>query len=349
MDSISTQTEANPTEEVNDEPECSKKGLSVNVRLLPERTGSVDNLEITAHDSFTDLFSSGLSAVNSIAPGDWRSLVPYLALPEWLRDNSFLWNYHRPPLGSVRRCMASIFRVHSETGNIWTHLLGWIAIHICAIYAYAKPLRRLEWSDKLIFGCFVIGAWCCLLFSWSFHVLQCHSPKVFLISSRLDYLGVSLLIMTSFFAWVFYAFYCHRVTRTVYILVMLVIGLTTICLSLWKKFSLPRYRALRGMVFLVVALYGIIPLAHAIAIYGSSSTKFSTAAVGQIAVMGSFYLAGVFLYSARIPERFFPGKCDLLFQSHQAFHVCVVIGALLHGHDIVRMAIAHAGVGGRCK
>lgn len=30
----------------------------------------------------------------------------------------------RPELNSFRECFKSVFRIHSETGNIWTHLIG---------------------------------------------------------------------------------------------------------------------------------------------------------------------------------------------------------------------------------
>lgn len=45
-------------------------------------------------------------------------------LPKWLQDNDFLHAGHRPPLPSFYACFKSIFRIHTETGNIWTHLLG---------------------------------------------------------------------------------------------------------------------------------------------------------------------------------------------------------------------------------
>ncbi len=53
----------------------------------------------------------------------WRG-VHYTHLPNWLRDNDYLHWGHRPQLPSFRECFGSIFRIHTETGNIWTHLLG---------------------------------------------------------------------------------------------------------------------------------------------------------------------------------------------------------------------------------
>lgn len=55
--------------------------------------------------------------------GRWR-VIPFDVLPDWLKDNDYLLHGHRPPMPSFRACFKSIFRIHTETGNIWTHLLG---------------------------------------------------------------------------------------------------------------------------------------------------------------------------------------------------------------------------------
>lgn len=39
---------------------------------------------------------------------------------------------------------------------------------------------------------------------------------------------------------------------------------------------------------------------------------------------------GAAIYVARIPERWKPGAFDMAFQSHQIFHVAVVIAAMVH-------------------
>ncbi|KHJ79841.1 hypothetical protein OESDEN_20499 [Oesophagostomum dentatum] len=55
-------------------------------------------------------------------------------------------------------------------------------------------------------------------------------------------------------------------------------------------------------------------------------------------LMGGMYIGGATIYATRIPERWFPGKCDLWFQSHQLFHTFVVIAAFIHFHAITEMA-----------
>lgn len=63
------------------------------------------------------------AATNQVWEGRWR-VIPHDVLPDWLKDNDFLLHGHRPPMPSFRACFKSIFRIHTETGNIWTHLLG---------------------------------------------------------------------------------------------------------------------------------------------------------------------------------------------------------------------------------
>lgn len=48
----------------------------------------------------------------------WKG-VHFKNLPKWLQDNDYLHKYHRPPLPTFGECFKSIFRMHTETGNIW--------------------------------------------------------------------------------------------------------------------------------------------------------------------------------------------------------------------------------------
>lgn len=272
-----------------------------------------------------------------------RRLLDFGHLPSWLQDNNFILSHYRPELQSFKLCLKSVFSIHTETGNIWTHLVGWMAFSIFVVYAYADPLRQLRWQDQAVFALFLLGAFCCLLFSWVFHCFQCHSPKVFRVCISFDYIGVASLIMASFISWVYYAFYLRPTIRIVYTCLMLFFGALCIAVSLIKKFASPTYRPIRAVVFLALGLYGIVPVVHAIVVHGGlvTSSEYSSAGTGPLMLMGMVYILGLGLYTFRIPERFWPGKFDIWCHSHQIFHVCVVIGVFLHANDILRMALKH--------
>ena len=64
---------------------------------------------------------------NVVALRDSRerwAVVPYVSLPDFLRDNEYLLKGHRPQLPTVKECFKSMFRHHTETWNIWTHFFG---------------------------------------------------------------------------------------------------------------------------------------------------------------------------------------------------------------------------------
>ena len=66
-------------------------------------------------------------------------------LPDYLRDNEYITRYYRADY-SVRESLASLFRVHNETGNIWSHLAG--AALLSAIVPTAA-VTILLWPESL--------------------------------------------------------------------------------------------------------------------------------------------------------------------------------------------------------
>lgn len=73
---------------------------------------------------------------------------------------------------------------------------------------------------------------------------------------RLDYLGISLLIVGSFIPWVYYGFYCRREPKITYITMVSVLGVGAAIVSLWDKFSESSYRHVRAAVFVAIGCSG---------------------------------------------------------------------------------------------
>ncbi|KAI3414185.1 Paqr-1p [Globodera pallida] len=260
------------------------------------------------------------------------------ALPDWLQDNEFLHDGHRPPLPSFAVCFKSILSLHTETGNIWTHLIGCLVFFFMALWFLTRPNAHIQFQEKLVFSSFFLGAILCLGLSFTFHTVSCHSKPVVRIFSRLDYMGISLLIVGSFIPWIYYGFYCRREPKVTYIAMIGVLGLGAVIVSLWDKFNDKRYRPFRAGIFSLMGLSGIIPTLHFVYTDGLRRLIDENSFYWLI-TMALIYLFGALLYATRTPERFFPGKCDLLFQSHQLFHVCVVCAALTHYYGISEMAM----------
>ncbi|XP_052781129.1 adiponectin receptor protein-like [Mya arenaria] len=300
-----------------------------------------DDSEI--HSRVGDFFTAPCRAaeqaeefVKKVWEAGWR-VVHHNSLPNWLRDNDFLHKGHRLPTNSFLACFKSIFRVHTETGNIWTHLLGMIAFIGITSYFVTRPSFEIQWQEKAVFSAFFVGAIVCLGFSWVFHTVFNHSQGVGKLFNKLDYCGIAILTMGSFVPWLHYGFYCKLGVKIIYM--ALTFGLGTLCIivSLWSKFSEPRFRPLRAGVFIAFGLSGVIPALHIVITDGfwEAVNKHS---LGWLSLMGLLYIVGALIYAIRIPERLFPGKFDIWFQSHQIFHMFVLAAAFVHYHGITEIA-----------
>ena len=110
---------------------------------------------------------------------------------EWLGDNHFLLQKHRPPTNSVRECLLSMGSIHSETVNIWTHFIGALCVALTFILFLLENYRQMDLSDFISFSMFFISAILCLTFSTLLHIFINYSPDVLITVSKLDYLGKS--------------------------------------------------------------------------------------------------------------------------------------------------------------
>ena len=119
-------------------------------------------------------------------------------------------------LFSFRDCLHSIFRLHNETGNIWTHLLPSIlyVIKICLLFALAP---RFDITEQVFLGLFYGSAVICFILSTLYHTMNCHSEIVSHLFSKFDYCGIAILIMGSYVPWIWLAFYCNHYYRNIYI------------------------------------------------------------------------------------------------------------------------------------
>jgi len=224
-----------------------------------------------------------------------------------------------------------MFQVHNDTANIWTHFLG--SIFFFAL-AFLTTNESFAFWEKILLTVYLLSAAFCFLGSALFHILLCHSEPVFLMMSKLDYVGISFLVSGSMMPIVHFGFYEDHWLEVKFFYLSLVLAATLACVyyvCFTPGFEKPQYRSLRARLFANVSLVGVFPLAHMIFSFG-----FFHARVGLILYTLlftiSFYILGAVVYAMRLPEKFFPqsGHFDIWLSSHQSMHTLVFIGALMH-------------------
>lgn len=143
-------------------------------------------------------------------------------LPAWRQDNHFIRSGYRPTSNSLARSVASLWYLHNESVNIWTHLVGAAAFAAGGLYYLQHVLIAPRYAsasaaDVRAFACFFAGAMLCLAMSATFHTLCNHSPGVAMWGNKLDYTGIVFLIVGSYVPALYYGFFCHPWLMAVYL------------------------------------------------------------------------------------------------------------------------------------
>ncbi|KAL3316985.1 Adiponectin receptor protein 1 [Cichlidogyrus casuarinus] len=265
------------------------------------------------------------------------NVVHHVSLPGWLRDNDYLIFGHRPQIPSFKECFISIFRMHTETMNIWTHLIGFVIFLVLSFWFILQPNMNLEPWELLVVSIFFLSALLSLGFSWVFHTVYCHSEGVKKFFNKLDYAGISILTIGSFVPWLHFSFYCHPTHKVSYMIGVICLGILCVVVSTKDSFQAPKYRSFRAALFVTLGASGVIPCLHFIHLAGFWDAILFPP-LGWLVLMAILYVTGAVIYAMRIPERWSPGRFDIWFQSHQIFHVFVVLAAYAHYKGILHFA-----------
>lgn len=185
---------------------------------LRRRRGSSPSTRSDITDSLLDTVRAVEGKIESTLLWAWDEL------PDWRRDNAFITTGYRRTSNSYWASFASIFSLHNESVNIWTHLLGALVFSTLGLTAYrfweasiAPRYASATGADWLVFGCFFAGACLCLGMSATYHSLSNHSPSVAKWGNKLDYTGIVCLIVGSYMPALYYGFYCFPGLMDVYL------------------------------------------------------------------------------------------------------------------------------------
>ena len=269
-------------------------------------------------------------------------------LPEYLKKtcNPFIHNHYRPELSLVKAIRTFLF-LHNESVNIWSHTLGFFIMLALAIslgvesppsmddgmvsnipcwarYPY-KPLVVTKWPySKWPIYAYLLGTMYVMVTSTATHVLYCMGERANKRMWKLDHTAITVAMYTMYFPWCVYAFDCvHSSIPVLYLTVTGFLAAIMVFIGLSDLAAIPKYQLLPPIMFIVFGFVGLAPMVHSAVLYWNS----------LCAVRYAFYLTflqlflnlvGGLAFSFRWPERYFPGRLDLLGNSHNIMHFAVV-------------------------
>ena len=257
-------------------------------------------------------------------------------MPKGLRE-PFIKSGYRRAYSTPWQCLKSLFYLNNESFNVWSHILA--TCYFLVRYGMAALTQCNSLLDTFNLPLFASAFGTLMLFSTSStaHLLSSMSESGYKICFFFDYAAVSLFAFTSTQAMFFYV----RPMNTQWIifespsLYLCLAALFSFLLTYGccktdaavNKFS----TLLRTLSALVSWVFSTLPFIVGVTLCSCHATSSSCRALSACSSESvSYYLRHVFytilagfMYSSRLPERRFPGRFDLIGNSHHFLHLCI--------------------------
>lgn len=245
--------------------------------------------------------------------------------PEFLEP--YIIKGYRQTNISVWECIKSIFIIHNEFGNIWTHLFP-LLLWIFWLYhlSYELNLADTFWYPLLMLW---LGLITFLLFSSVAHIFGCKSIICRHICFMIDYHGISTYFMGGSISYYFYErpigthLFDYKWT---YLTMVMIINLSATLLCCLTRFYWKNHRfTIRSCSYIIPYIGLLFPYLSRLILSMLQGDKDIWENFSNHLLIVFLPYVMVFFYVFKFPERVLPGTFDYFFQSHQFFHVMTVI------------------------
>jgi len=228
----------------------------------------------------------------------------------------------------------SVFQLHNESLNIWTHLLAF-ALTAKKLYCFQAEADFVNdpYTWPLVAG--LVCGMLMYLCSSGAHCLQSRSELAHYVAFTFDYAGIGLYGLGSV---IMHFEYCseenfYESAKSFFIPTGCILAiLICVCCSLSKTRYKRPYPFTRKIwqITPVAGIYMLLisPIVHRLVtcyVFDTDCTPSIPCHVEQMI----WFAASAFFFTAEFPQSLFaPGSCDHFFHGHQLFHVAIMISTL---------------------
>uniref|UniRef100_A0A8B9VQY3 Progestin and adipoQ receptor family member 7 n=1 Tax=Anas zonorhyncha TaxID=75864 RepID=A0A8B9VQY3_9AVES len=230
---------------------------------------------------------------------------------------------YRPVHQTWRYYFSTLFQQHNEAINVWTHLVDF------GQDPHSQPLLII-----------IVASITYLTFSTLAHLLQAKSEFWHYSFFFMDYVGVAVYQYGSALGHYYYAIEpsWHEKVKGFYMPGAVLLAWLSCAGSCYAKFRYHQSAHVLGrlcqeMPSGLAYVLDISPVVHRI--YTAPPAEHADPALLYHKCQVLFFLIGAFFFSHPYPEKLFPGKCHFFGQSHQIFHVCLVLCTLAQIEAVV--------------
>lgn len=289
-----------------------------------------------------DSCSDDIETQKLVSRNPTPKLISFNECPEYLKDNDYIRGGYRAHF-TYQQARESLFYLHNEFLNVWTHLLGSLFCFCFLIYTWTGQANLEAVGDKILLTVYICMGIYTLFFSSMFHLHICVSKKAYEFWGCLDFSGISASLAAGSISLTYLLFHCQTQLRTTLLVLLILVNSVGIVGPMFQFWMLPSFRIGRVIAYVSSGLVSLAPVIYFLSKNGVSSIP-QDAAIG-LASMLSQYLIGALVYSARFPECLSPGTFDVWFNSHTIFHIfCVTASYTLWTVLVSLIAWSHSSM-----
>ena len=246
---------------------------------------------------------------------DLMTLVSRDRAPEHARYD-FILNGYRKTM-PWPRALGSLFKMHNETFNVWTHRIGLV----WCVNKLAQTLTTVPCGARATaaIAVFLASACCCFACSATYHLIgTALPPGASAAMLKIDIVGIVTLIAGSWAPGLEFTIGRRAPLNAI---AYLTTSAAFMVAALRVRVRDDDRVSMRVVCLVLSVCAGALPLGHWCAV--ASAAELRAQLPGFIG-MFFFYGFGALLFVLQFPERWFPDKFDLWLSSHQLWHVCVL-------------------------
>lgn len=281
-----------------------------------------------------------------------QSLLKEHEISSEFRDPFITAGYRRPGC-AFWPCFTTLFTIHNETVNIWSHFLGMIFfVAFCVpVFILHNPLQDSFVWPLLAFSAGIVTM---LLMSSTAHLFNSMSLKARHICFFLDYAAISTYTFTAGQVFFFYSrptnsglFLLQSAPLFLGISALISASSTYFCCASRHTWHNHKF-IIRTGTYALTWFFNTLPFLWRIMVCDGVIDCNPSAYRYFIRQFLCFFIAAI-SNASKIPERFIPGWFNIFGQSHHFMHVLCALGSFddflaVKSDMLARREILHANI-----
>jgi adiponectin receptor len=225
---------------------------------------------------------------------------------------------------NFKDCIISIFKIHNETFNIWSHLVSFIAFLIMSIILLSNSNSAA--GDTAMIAVFMASSMNCFICSCIYHTYNSHSHKIATCVFKIDLFGIIMQLGCASIASQHFMFHDFVHIRNTYMCIFISISVLILIFMNIPFFMDAKFDGIR--VFLLSSLF---ILAFLCSIHWAAIAKIEEVEMLTLYIYMAwgFMFTGFLFYFSKFPECQFQNYyVDIYLQSHTIWHWSIFLCAL---------------------